>query len=80
MGPKWGAAHQHCWSFLLQPVWVKGELQQRPVDRKRLAFKTNPAGDSPLTLGKVSAVGSYYTAAAFLPDDWRGTGKRRAPK
>ena len=25
-----------------------------------------------MTLGKVSSLGSYYTAAAFFPSDWRG--------
>lgn len=43
------------------------------VDRKSqgLPNKTQPS-DSPVTLGKVSAWGSYYIAAGFFPSDWKG--------
>lgn len=37
-----------------------------PVDQK------SQTGDSSVTLGKVSALGSYYRAAAFFSGDWRG--------
>lgn len=72
MGQKRELARSHFTLPACSLFGLGGGESNGQVDRRARSSKHILPCDSPVTLSKVSALGSYYTAAAFFPGDWRG--------